>query len=89
MQTSELTTGEIADRGEEIYAREIRAKVEQAHKGKFLALDVLTGAYEIDEDDLAACKRLRAHHPQAEIYGLRIGYSAAYEIGGHSLRESQ
>jgi hypothetical protein len=86
MQTGELTLDEVVDRGEEIYAREIRDKVEADHRGKFLAIDVLTGSYELGEDDLTACRRLLAHHPDAKIYGLRVGYPAAYRIGGHSLR---
>jgi hypothetical protein len=85
MSTHRLTADEIVRRGEEIYQREIRAKVEATNKGKFLAIDIETGAYEIDEDDLAASKRLLARHPNVQIYGLRIGYPTAYRIGRHSL----
>jgi hypothetical protein len=76
-----LTADEIVLRGEEIYNREIRGKVEAAHHGEFLALDVRTGAYETGEDDLTACKRLLARFPDAEIFGLRVGHDAAYELG--------
>jgi hypothetical protein len=75
------TDEEIVRRGEEIYEREIRSKVEEANRGKFLILDVQTGAYEIDEDDLAASERLLDRHPDAELYGLRIGFPAAYRMG--------
>jgi hypothetical protein len=81
-----LTPDEIAERGEEIYKRELRAKVEPDYRGQFLVIDIHSGAYEIDADDLTASKRLLARHPNAEIYGLRIGYPAAYRIGGQSLR---
>jgi hypothetical protein len=85
MSTHRLTADEIVRRGEEIYEREIRAKVEATNKGKFLVLDIETGTYEIDQDDLTASKRLLARRPNAETYGLRIGYPTAYRIGGHSL----
>jgi hypothetical protein len=85
MSTHRPTADEIVRRGEEIYEREIRANVEPTNKGKFLVLDIETGAYEIDEDDLKASKRLLARHPNAETYGLRIGYPTAYRIGGHRL----
>ncbi len=41
-----------------MYERQIRDKVELKHKGKFLVIDIETGKYEIDDDDLAATKRL-------------------------------
>jgi hypothetical protein len=80
-----LTADEIVQRGEEIYEREVRTKVEAVHHGEFLALDVRTGAYETAPDDLTACKRLLTRVPDAEIYGLRVGYDAAYELGRSDL----
>jgi hypothetical protein len=85
MSTHRLSAEEIARRGEEIYNRDLRASAEATNKGKFLVIDIETGDYEIDEDDLTATKRLLARHPNAETYGVRIGYPAAYRIGGHSL----
>lgn len=81
-----LTAEEITQRGEEIYERDLRATLEtEENRGKFLIIDIKTGAYEIDKEDLAATERLLACHPHAITYGLRIGYDAAYELGGHLL----
>ena len=81
-----LTVEEIARRGEEIYERDLRAKLEtEENWGKFLIIDIETAAYEIDREDLAATERLLARNPNAMTYGLRIGYEAAYELGGHLL----
>jgi hypothetical protein len=74
---------DVESRGEEIYARDIRPKLEAGNHGKFVVIDIETGAYEVDEDDAAATKRLLAKRPDAVIYGLRIGYPAAYSLGGH------
>jgi hypothetical protein len=87
MSTHRLSAEEIARRGEEIYHRDLLASVEAMNKGKFLVIDIETGDYEIDDDDLTATRRLLARHPTAETYGVRIGYPTAYRIGAHSLLE--
>ena len=82
MSYSDWTAEEIGARGEEIYQTQIRDKVDpKKHKGKFLVLDIETGDYEIDAEDLVATDRLLAKHPNAIIYGVRVGFPAAYGIG--------
>lgn len=76
---------EVARRGEAIYEQQIRPKVEGEHHGKFVVVDIETGAYEIDEDDLAATKRMLAKRPEAVLYGVRIGHPTAYRIGGTGM----
>jgi hypothetical protein len=77
-----LTSDEIAERGEAIYAQRICARVEEGHLGKFVVLDIESGDYEIDADDLAATERVLARRPNAVLYGLRVGSPAAYRLGG-------
>lgn len=77
---------EIARIGEEVYRREIRDKVMPQHKGRFLTLDIESGDFEIDDDDLTAEIQLRARRPEGVFYGRRIGYTTAYSLGG-SLEE--
>ena len=84
MPGAKYSREEVAQRGEAIYEQEIRPHVESESKGKYLVLDIETGEYEIDQDDLAATKRLMAKRPDAVVYGLRIGYPAAYRLGGFS-----
>jgi hypothetical protein len=76
------TSEEVARRGEAIYNQQIRPHVEAQHEGKFLVLDIRTGAFEIDADDLVATKRALARDPGAVLYGVRIGSPTAYRIGG-------
>ncbi len=74
---------EIADRGEQLYEQSIREKVEtEENIGKIISIDIETGDYEIDVDPLVTGLRLQAKHPDAAIYGKRIGYNAVYAIGG-------
>ena len=72
---------EIGRRGQALYDQKIRPLVEQENRGKFLILDVNTGDYEIDAEDLVACKRLLARRPDAELFGVRVGHRAAYRLG--------
>jgi hypothetical protein len=78
MPYAKYSREEVVSRGEELYARQIRPKVEAGNKGKFVVIDIETGEYEVDEDDLQATKRALAKRPDAVLYGVRIGYRTAY-----------
>jgi hypothetical protein len=82
---AEMSPEEVARRGETIYQQKLRPRVEQQHFGEFLVVDVLSGNYEIDRDDLKASDRVLAKNPNAVLYGVRIGYPAAYRIGGRTV----
>ena len=73
---------EFSRRGEEIFERDIRSQVADRDKNDFVLIDVETGAYEIDSDGLAASRRLLVKHPEAALFGARIGYDAVYALGG-------
>lgn len=78
---------EIARRGEAIYADQLRAQVETpANIGKIISIDIETGAYEIDDDPVAPAKRLQSRHAGAALYGKRIGFDAAFSLGGTLTR---
>jgi hypothetical protein len=88
-QTPYSTTEEIVQRGQTLYEQEIRAKVEPEHRGKYLVLNVETGEFEIDVDDLAASKRARDRFPNSPLFTVRIGYPTAYRLGGRFHVSSQ
>jgi hypothetical protein len=73
---------EFVRRGKDYYDRFLRDKLEPEHKGKFLALDIETGDYEMDADEMAAIDRARARMPGKIFYILRVGYRTADRIGG-------
>jgi hypothetical protein len=75
---------DVARRGDEIYERDIRARVEPEYDGKFLVLDIESGDYEIDSNEMEATRRSKAKHPDGVRYLLRVGYPAAYFFGGAS-----
>ncbi len=78
------TKEEFAIRGDEIYERELRPILEKGNEGKFVAIDIETGAYEVDTDELAASDRLLARVPEAQIWLRRIGSRYAHRFGSNA-----
>jgi hypothetical protein len=72
---------ELARLGSEVFDRQVRPLLRPEDEGKFVAIDIRTGDYELDEDDYAAVTRLRARNPMAEIWLARAGQPAAYRLG--------
>ena len=77
---------EISDRAKKIYKEKIKAKVEPERNGKFIVIDIESGDYEVDGKMLTASRRLRERHPNCVGFGGRVGYDAAYHIGGRPGR---
>jgi len=77
---------EFARRGDAIYATHVRPRLKPEDEGRFVAIDIETGAYEIEADELAACDRIRARVPQAQIWLVRAGSPYLHRFGG---REGQ
>jgi hypothetical protein len=77
---------EFARRGDEIYERDIRPHVEAGDAGKFVVIDIDTGAYEVDADELVASDRLLARHPDAQIWLTRVGSRYARRFGTNAQR---
>ncbi|MGI4790620.1 MAG: hypothetical protein ACRYFS_17435 [Janthinobacterium lividum] len=82
MPHSRLTNQEIARRGEEIYAAQLRDSLEKDCLGQVVIINVETGEYEIGHDSLAANKRALAKHPGAALYGIRVGFPFVESISG-------
>jgi hypothetical protein len=59
---------EFAQRGDALYESQIRPQVEEGNHGKIVAIDLETGAFEVDASEIAACNRLEASHPEAQIW---------------------
>ena len=79
---------EFAQRGQAVYERDIRSRLAAGDEGKFVAIDIETGAYELDRDDYTATERLLARHSNAQIWLCRVGQRAAYRLGWRSVYEA-
>lgn len=80
---------EFARRGDEIYERDIRPIVEKGNEGKYVAIDIESGDYEMDADEIVASDRLLARKPNAQIWLVQIGAPTARRFGGRSLLASK
>jgi hypothetical protein len=78
---------EFAKRGDAIYQKNILPKLAAKDVGKFLAIDIETGEYEIAADERKAGDKLRARLPEAQIWMVRIGYASARSFGGRQVRQ--
>jgi hypothetical protein len=79
---------EFAKRGDAIYEKKVRPHLKPADEGKFVAIDIDTGSYELDRDELKAGNKLLARHPDAQIWIVRVGHRAVHRIGGAGRQET-
>ena len=69
---------ELARLGDEAYNRRVRPTLRPEDENKFVAIDVVTGEFEIDPDDYSAVMRLHERIPEADIWLCRVGRPTAY-----------
>ncbi|CBN55436.1 MULTISPECIES: hypothetical protein [Kamptonema] len=83
MQTILLSREEVGERAKKLYESTIRQQVEiDKNIGKMVIIDFESGDYEVDETGLKAARKLSAKHPNASLFGIRIGYNVAVSFGG-------
>jgi hypothetical protein len=80
---------ELARRGKDWYESQIRQQVEEHNADKIVAIDIETGAFEVDEDTLVASDRLLARYPHAQTWFIRIGQGAMHRFGWHELNAAK
>ena len=73
---------EFAHRGDTVYERVVHPKLTPKDKGKFVALDIETGEFEINANELKAVDRLRARLPEAQVWMVRVGSRYVHRFGG-------
>jgi hypothetical protein len=79
---------ELAQRGQELYESSIREEVETGNEGKIVAIDIETGAFEVDENIVPATNRLFERHLNAQPWVIRIGHRAVDHFGARSLKKN-
>jgi hypothetical protein len=78
---------EFTRRGDEMYESHVRQQIdEESDRGKIVAIDIETGAFEVADDLLTASKHLSSRVPDAQTWFIRIGHSAVDRFGARSLR---
>lgn len=79
----EQPSGDISRQGREMYESRIRPVVEPGEVGRVVAIDVVSGAYEVDDDQVSAILRLLAREPDARIWSVRVGFPALLSCRGY------
>jgi hypothetical protein len=77
---------EFARRGDEVYASAVQPHLKESDKGKFAAVDIETGEYEIGGSILEACDKLDARLPNAQVWMVRVGHRYVTRFGGRERR---
>jgi hypothetical protein len=72
---------EFRRRGDEIYDRDIAPRLTPEDHGKYVAIDIESGEYEIDADEDVASNRLDARIPNAQTWLKRVGYRTVRRFG--------
>jgi hypothetical protein len=78
----------FAQRGQEIYDRDVRPTLTPEDHNKFVAIDIESGAYEIDPDGLTAIDRLYDRYPDAQPFLMQVGQRSACRLGIRGLKGS-
>jgi hypothetical protein len=72
---------EAARRGSQLYDQQVRPRLTAADNGRFVAIDMDSGQWEIDVDEIAAEERLLSRLPDAQIWIERVGFDYTERFG--------
>ena len=79
---------EIVKRGEAIFEKDVRQNLKGRNPMDFVVIDIETGDYEVDANNLTACLRLRERIPDAQIWARRVGSRFIRHFGGRVKPEA-
>jgi hypothetical protein len=71
---------EFARRGDEIYQCVVWPTLTRTDEHKFVAIDIETAAFEVDEDELTASDRLYARIPNAQPWLTKVGSFSEHKL---------
>jgi hypothetical protein len=65
---------ELGRRGDELFDREIAARIPPGDPYRVVAIDVVSGDFAVEDDEVLAMDLLRTRHPDAQIWLRRVGW---------------
>ncbi len=74
-------TEEVIRRGVQLYEEKLRANLERTNMNDFVAIEPESGDYFFGETLSEAIQASRAAHPDRLAFAMRVGHSAAVQIG--------
>ena len=79
----------LVERGQRIYEATLKRLLEPAHDGEFLVIEPETGRYFLGKNRSSVIEEACEAMPNDVFYMVRVGYDAAYNIGGHATRNKR
>ena len=76
---------EFARRADALVESKVRPNL-TADEDKFVAIDIETGEYELDKNEMKAADRLRQRVPDPQIWLVHVTLGYLHRFGGHGLR---
>lgn len=76
---------QIAEQSEQLYRDRLQATLEVSHPGRFVAIEPVSGDHFMGGTLSEAIRAARNAYPQRISYALRVGHSAAVQIGSDSM----
>ena len=77
---------EFARRGDALVENKVRPNLTAADEDKFVAIDIETGEYELDKNEMKAVGRLRKRVPDPQIWLVHVPLGYLHRFGRHGLR---
>ena len=77
---------EFASRGDALVENKVRPRLTAADQDKFVAIDIETGEYELDKNEMKAVGRLRKRISDPQIWLVHVTLGYLHRFGGHGLR---
>ena len=77
---------EFARCGDALISSKVRPNLTTADEDKFVAIDIETGEYELDKNEMKAADRLRKRVPDPQIWLVHLTLGDLHRFGGHGLR---
>ena len=77
---------EFARRGDALVESKVRPHLTASDEDKFVAIDIETGEYELDENEMKAADRLRKRVTDPQIWLVHVTLGYLHRFGGHGMR---
>jgi hypothetical protein len=74
---------EFARRGDALVESKVRPHLTAADGDKFVAIDIESGEYELDHNEMKATDRLRKRVPDPQIWLVHVTSGYLHRLGGH------
>lgn len=81
--------GKVAELSKKLYEEKLKAILEPQENGKFVAIEPETEQYFLGKTALEAIKTGNSNFPDKILFLARVGFPAAYKLGGYGYKRNR